>query len=126
MRLMGRGVSMRPGFHRSERVKGVSLQERIVKVEATAPWAALFVLAVVLACGAARVSPMRHDHTPSMQEIREELAAAGNLEKVNPNVLDWYEQMPGESAILIVDVHVEYEREPFSSPHVRTRTSSVR
>ena len=66
-------------------------------------------LVVVLGCAVPAMSPI--------QRIRETLAMAENYQKIDQNVLDWYEAHPGEVATLEVFVHVEYEREPETSPH---------
>ena len=65
-------------------------------------------LLVLLGCAAPAMSPI--------QRIKETLAMAENYQKIEQDVLDWYEAHPGETATIVVSMEFEYERERETSP----------
>ncbi len=69
----------------------------------------LWVMAgVVLSAGPALMGCDDAPMSP-IEEIRGVLTTAENLKKVDPDVLDWYEEHPGETAILRIKLAVDYE-----------------
>ena len=105
----------RPDLLHRECLKGSLRRRQTVGIEAVAVSVALALLATGLGCGSEQLSPLSNDGTPSIQEIKEELAMAGTLEKVDQGVFDWYADHPGEAAELWITLAVEYETE--TSPY---------
>ena len=122
MRLMGRAAYTGPSLLRRECVKGALRRRQIAGAVAVS--LAFVLVAGGLGCGSDHLSPLSNENTPTIEEIKEALAMAEHLEKVDQDVLDWYQEHPGESRRLrlILDVNkndMNLERE--TSPHSSER-----